>query len=139
MKKTLLFILIILGFVFMSNWVISVSAEEEQEIPDEIVIENKGYKTDRKGPVVFYHGDHSDSFECQECHHMYKNGKNVWNEGDPVKKCSECHSPIKSEGKIKKLSIAYHKNCKGCHRELAKQGSTSAPYRQCSDCHEKKK
>ena len=142
MRRFLLIIFIFcsIGLIITSLDMIQVCAQEEKEIPDEIVIENTGYKTDRKGPVVFSHGDHSDSFECQQCHHIYKDGKNIWNEGDPVKKCVECPSPLKSEGNVKKLSIAYHKNCKGCHRKIAKEeGSTSAPYKQCSDCHQKKK
>lgn len=84
--------------------------------------------------------DHSESYEvaCRECHHDYKDGKNLWEEGDPVKKCSECHSPLKSEGNVKRLQLAYHKNCKTCHRKLVKEGiSEEAPYRRCTDCHEK--
>ena len=133
----LMSLMTLLFFVVMD----AVIAEEEQEIPDEINIENTGYKTNRKGPVTFSHGDHAESYEiaCSECHHDYQDGKNVWEEGDPVKKCVACHSPLKSKGKIKKLSIAYHNNCKGCHKKLAKQeGGTEAPYKKCTDCHEKR-
>lgn len=119
----------------------AVIAKEEQETLDEINIDNTVYKTDRKGPVTFSHGDHADSYDiaCTQCHHDYQGGKNVWEEGKPVKKCMACHSPLKNKGKTKKLSIAYHKNCKGCHKKLAKQeGGTEAPYKKCADCHEKK-
>ena len=118
----------------------SINATEEQEVPDEISIENKVYKTDRKGSVLFSHSEHADGYveSCDGCHHEYKAGKNIWEEGQPVKKCSSCHDPSKRDGRIRKLNIAYHKNCKGCHRELAKEGSTQAPYRQCTDCHEKR-
>ena len=134
-------ILLALGALFFIITIDNVTAEEEQEVPDEISIDNKGYKTDRKGPVALSHVDHAENYDvaCAECHHEYKDGKNVWEENDPVKKCAECHSPLKSDGKIKKLSIAYHKNCKGCHKKLAKEeGGTEAPYKKCSDCHEKK-
>ena len=116
------------------------TAAEEQEAPEEISISNKVYKTDRKGPVLLTHLEHAEGYveSCEECHHEYKDGKNTWEEGQLVKKCSECHDPSKSEGKVKKLNIAYHKNCKTCHRELAKEGSAEAPYKQCTDCHEKK-
>jgi hypothetical protein len=136
-----LIVLLSLGTLFFIMTLSTVTAEEEQEVPEEISIDSKGYKNDRKGPVPLSHLDHAESYDvaCSECHHEYEDGKNVWEEGDPVKKCGECHSPLKSEGKIKKLSIAFHKNCKGCHKKLAREeGGTEAPYKKCSDCHEKK-
>ena len=115
-------------------------ATEEQEVPDEISINNEVYKTDRKGSVLFSHSEHADGYveSCDGCHHEYKDGQNIWEEGQPVKKCSSCHDPSKRDGRTRKLNIAYHKNCKGCHRELAREGGTQAPYRQCTDCHEKR-
>ena len=110
------------------------------EIPDDISIENKGYNSDRRGPVSFSHLNHAEDYDisCMDCHHEYRNGKNVWKEDDPVKGCAECHSPSESRDDVKKLSIAFHKNCKGCHRKLAKEGITKdAPYRKCTDCHER--
>ena len=117
-----------------------INATEEQEVPDEISINNEVYKTDRKGSVLFSHSEHADGYveSCDGCHHEYKDGQNIWEEGQPVKKCSSCHDPSKRDGRTRKLNIAYHKNCKGCHRELAREGGTQAPYRQCTDCHEKR-
>ena len=145
MRKTIhkisLLAVISMGILCLTMTMNTVTAEEEQEVPEEVSIDNKGYKTDRKGPVHLSHLDHNENYDvaCSECHHEYKDGKNVWEEGDPVKKCGECHSPLKSEGKTKKLSIAYHNNCKGCHKKLAREeGGTEAPYKKCSDCHEKK-
>ena len=116
------------------------NATEEQEVPDEISINNAVYKTDRKGSVLFSHSEHADGYveSCDGCHHEYKDGQNIWEEGQPVKKCFSCHDPSKRDGRTRKLNIAYHKNCKGCHRELAREGGTQAPYRQCTDCHEKR-
>lgn len=115
---------------------------ESQNPPDEMVIKNEGYKKHRKGPVPFSHLSHAEDYDiaCNECHHRYKEGKNVWKEGDPVEKCVSCHSPLESKGKVKKLKLAFHKNCKNCHRRMAKEGITKdAPFRSCRDCHEKKK
>ena len=125
-------------FVFFTG--IALYAEEAQEAPEEIVINNPDYKTDRKGSVLFTHSEHADAYveSCAECHHEYKDGQNIWEEGQPVKKCVSCHDPSKRDGNIRKLNIAYHKNCKGCHRQLAREGGTQAPYRQCTDCHEKR-
>jgi hypothetical protein len=131
-------VLMILFAALLLPYMNELSAVDE---PQDITIENEGYKPDRKGPVSFSHTNHAQDYEvsCLDCHHNYQDGKNVWKEGDPVKKCVECHSPLKNSGKTKKLSIAFHKNCKTCHRNLAKEGiSKDAPYKQCTDCHEKK-
>ena len=114
---------------------------EEESGPEDIVIDNEGYKTDRKGPVDFSHLSHTEDYEvsCNECHHDYKEGKNVWTEGDPVSKCASCHNPLESKGNAKKLSIAFHKNCKTCHRNALKEGiSEDAPFKSCYHCHKRK-
>lgn len=114
---------------------------EVQPVPEDIVLNNEGYKTDRKGPVDFPHLSHIEDYgvSCNECHHDYKEGKNVWKEGDPVEKCVFCHSPLESKGNVKKLSIAFHKNCKTCHRNALKDGvSEDAPFKSCYDCHNRK-
>ena len=118
----------------------SQNSAEEQEFPDEILIDNPIYRPDRKGAVYFSHAEHAEGYvdACEACHHDYQDGKNVWEEGQPVQKCAECHDPQKRDGKVRKLNIAYHKNCKGCHRKLAGEGDTRAPYRQCTDCHAKR-
>jgi len=137
-KNALCFVLIIFSCVVLLQ-ISTMRAEEEP--PDEIILDNKDYKSDRKDPVTLTHLNHMEDYEvaCTECHHDYQEGKNVWEEGNPVKKCAACHDPVKNQEKIKKLSIAYHKNCKGCHRELARTGITKdAPYKKCTDCHEKK-
>ncbi|MBW1666504.1 MAG: cytochrome c3 family protein [Deltaproteobacteria bacterium] len=129
-KRTLLLaIFIFAAFVFLA-----VGALTALDVPDVIMIENHGYKVDRKGPVKFHHKKHSADYgdACTECHHVYKDGKNVWKEGDPVKKCSSCHDPNKKVGKVLKLRDAYHRDCKGCHR---KHKDKKAPYRKCNNCH----
>lgn len=116
------------------------AADETLEAPDEIVINNTVYTTDRKGSVWFSHLEHAEGYAeaCDTCHHDYQNGKNIWHEGLPVAKCSGCHHPEKSAGSPKRLRTAFHKSCKGCHKMLAAEGGTSAPYKQCTDCHDKK-
>ena len=118
----------------------SLKATETQEVPDEIFIENKIYRTDRKGSVRFSHLEHAEGYAeaCEDCHHEYQDGQNIWQEGQPVKKCSGCHDPLKRQGNARKLNMAFHKNCKGCHQKLAREGGTDAPYRQCTDCHAKR-
>lgn len=134
MKKGL-FTLLMVAITALTFVAVGVLAETV--VPDVIKIQNEGYKNDKKGPVTFHHKKHHEDYKlaCTECHHTYKDGKNVWKEGDPVKKCSECHDPLKKKGKVDKLQNAYHKNCKNCHKE---HKDKNAPYRKCNDCHEKK-
>ena len=111
------------------------------DCPDEISIKSDAFTKYKKGSVKFSHTKHHADYKiaCTECHHVYKDGKNVFKEGDPVQKCSECHDALKSQGKVKKLMLAYHKNCQGCHKQLAKAGKKTGPTRKCNGCHEKKK
>ena len=107
--------------------------------PDgDVTISNEGYATDKKGPVVLSHGKHYKDYglACEECHHVYEDGKNVWKAGQEVQKCSACHDAIDKEGDAMKLQNAYHKNCKSCHKALKDK---AAPYKKCNDCHQKKK
>jgi len=104
------------------------------DVPDEISVYSDAFKKHKKGAVKLTHKKHNVDYKvaCTECHHVYK-------EGDPVQKCAECHDVKKSEGKKKKLNLAYHKNCQGCHKELKKVGKKTGPTKKCNNCHEKKK
>ncbi|MGD9031590.1 MAG: cytochrome c3 family protein [Desulfobacteraceae bacterium] len=138
MKKGIwsLGVAVLAGLMFLGVGVLTAA-----DVPDEIMISNEGYKTDKKGPVKLTHKKHSVDYKvaCNECHHEYENGKNVWKEGQPVKKCADCHDPKKKQGKTLKLNIAYHKNCKNCHKEIMKKDpSKKAPFKKCNDCHQKK-
>jgi Class III cytochrome C family len=132
-KRPLALALLMVGaLLFVTAGVLTAA----QKIPDVIIIENK-YKDDKKGPVKYSHKKHEEEYKvaCTECHHDYKDGKNVWKDTDPVKKCSECHDPEKKQGNADKLNLAFHKNCQGCHKELKDK---KGPYKNCNDCHQKK-
>lgn len=109
--------------------------------PEELNIADKAFPKFKKGPVKLTHKKHAVDYKiaCTECHHVFKEGKNVFKEGDPVQKCSACHDPVKSEGKVKKLMLAFHRNCQGCHKALDKAGKPTGPTKKCNDCHAKKK
>jgi len=127
--------IILTGLLFFT-----VGALTAADVPDEVMLENAGYKKDKKGPVKLTHKKHSEDYKvgCTDCHHDFKDGKNVWKEGDPVEKCSACHDPLKKQGKTKKLQNAYHRNCKNCHKKLKKEGKETGPFKKCNDCHAKK-
>lgn len=115
--------------------------QQEQEIPEEIIISNEGYRQERKVPVKFPHVSHAADrgLGCEECHHNYEDGKNIWKEGDFVNKCIECHDPRENQDNVKKLMLAFHQQCSGCHQNRRKEGSSQiAPYKKCYECHQKK-
>ena len=139
MKKRwfLLIMLVLIGVAFLTNGALTDAKDSpkkpQQEVKDKITIDSKGYKKDRYGPLEFHHQKHQDeyinaegnSIACQECHHIYENGKNVWKPGDIVQKCVDCHDPLKSDPKNKKnkkLQLAFHNNCKNCHKAVIKAG-----------------
>ncbi len=138
MKKRLLTLVMV---VFTGLLFLTVGALTAADVPDDVKIENKGYQKDKKGHVKFSHKKHHEEYKaaCTDCHHDYKDGKNVWKDSDKAEKCSKCHNPLKKEGKVKKLQNAYHRNCKNCHKAYIKDHPDSkAPYKKCTKCHEKK-
>jgi hypothetical protein len=74
MKKNLVagFILIVSALVFLV-----VGMPTAADVADIIVIDNKGYDQDRRGPVKFTHKKHAEDYKvaCNECHHEYENGE----------------------------------------------------------------
>ena len=146
----ILFTAILTGLVFIS--VGTLIAGDKQVVPDDISIENKGYKKDKKRPVLLTHKKHTDPTKdkgygvaCADCHHVYTDGKNVWKGDaasfDHVDKCSKCHDISKNTKengvKVVKLQNAYHKNCKNCHKALKKEGKETGPFKKCNGCHKK--
>jgi hypothetical protein len=128
---TLVFFAVV-GFVFLA-----IGTLQAVDVPKEIKIYESAFKEHKKGPVNFSHQKHAEEYKiaCTECHHVYKNGKNTWKEGDPVQKCSACHDPEKKQGNAPKLQLAFHQDCQGCHKELKDK---EAPWKKCAGCHAEK-
>jgi hypothetical protein len=118
--------------------------------PETITMDSKVYAKHTKALVTFSHAKHNVDYNitCTECHHNYQDGKNVWKEGDEVKKCDSCHTGAKApkakegEPALSKEEVikgyhysAIHENCKGCHKAAAKEGK-AAPTK-CTECHPK--
>jgi len=137
-KSFSILMVVFAGLLFLTVGILTAADVPE---PDEVLIQNLGYKKDKKGPVLLTHKKHIVDYKiaCTECHHDYQDGKNVWKDEDPVKRCSACHDPLKKQGKAMKLNSSYHKNCKSCHKEICKADKTKhAPYKKCTKCHQKK-
>lgn len=150
MSKRLLTVLAVAAF--MSGVVfLGPSGAGEQKAPEVITIQDTLWSSHTKSPVTFSHKKHAEEYgaKCDNCHHVYKDGKNTWKQGDKVQKCSECHNEptIQGEKKLPKdkqklnLKLAFHDNCQGCHRDLKKKDQ--AKYGKipttCIQCHPKEK
>ncbi len=131
-----------------ASFVITSAIFAEQEVADNFIIQSSLFEKRTKANIEFTHKKHSEEHKvaCVECHHVYKDGKNVWKEGDEVQKCQECHDVIKKtkecteEEKKKHLKLAIHNNCfKGCHKKLKKENPESKAPAKCLECHPKKK
>ncbi len=142
-------ILVGLGVV-MCLWVSFPQAQPE--IPDELVFHSELWPKKLYGDPKLTHRKHATEYEiqCVKCHHhLYEDEKNVWQEGQEVRKCEACHTGVKTGRALKKASPeeqkfslfrAFHDRCKGCHKELKKEpGSDRAPAPvKCLECHPKK-
>ena len=117
----------------------------DQKVNDEFEIKAGLWPTPTKGPVKFTHKKHAEDYKvaCADCHHVYKDGKNVWKQGDQVDRCEKCHTEPTIQGEKKlppdqqklNLKIAFHENCQGCHQKLKKEKpDTKAPVT-CTGCH----
>ena len=117
--------------------------------PAEIVLLSALWEISTRGGVRFTHEKHikDHRITCDECHHVYEKGKNVWKEGASVKKCEGCHDEPTSKGEKKlppddqkrNLKLAFHKNCRTCHRKIKKEDPRTNAPTTCGKCHEKKK
>ena len=130
---------------------LGLSGAADQKVPDNITLKSTLWKEHTKSAVEFSHKKHSEEYgaKCVDCHHVYKDGKNVWKEGDKVQKCQECHNEPTVTGEKKlpedqqklNLKLAFHGNCVDCHKELKKKDK--AKYGKipttCLNCHPKEK
>lgn len=91
-------------------------------------------KPRKRPPVLFSHQVHEQArVDCRQCHHEYRQGRNLWQQGQPVQKCGECHGPFPRAERLD-LKNAYHRQCKGCHLKRRQQGRLAGPIH-CRDCH----
>ncbi|MBI4962057.1 MAG: cytochrome c3 family protein [Desulfomonile tiedjei] len=125
------FLALLLGVAVLAAFTLAYAATKA---PDkDVTIESKDvFKEPKKSPVVFSHTKHKEA-KCTDCHHEFKDGKNVWQEGQEVKKCAACHK-LEAEGKVLKLEKAYHDKCQNCHKALKKEKKKTGPTA-CTKCH----
>ncbi len=116
-----------------------------QQAPEKITLKPSIWPTETKTPVEFSHKKHSAEYKvaCDQCHHVMKDGKNVWKEGDEVKKCETCHTEATTQGEMKlppdqkklNLKIAFHTKCQTCHKKAKAEKPDSKAPTTCTGCH----
>ncbi len=123
-----------------------------QQADDVMTMNSKVYAKHKKALVTLNHKKHNVDYKigCSDCHHVFKDGKNVWKEGDAVQKCEACHDQAKAptgkdapklskSEKIQKFHYsAIHANCAGCHKANKKAGKKNPGPAACKECHPKK-
>ena len=122
-----------MGLVFLSGGAEALKTESGPA-PDDILIADPLFGDRTQPEVVLSHTKHVDDYglDCTECHHIYnEKGKNIWEEGDRVISCNQCHnSAFTGHGGVRPLYEAYHGNCRECHK-----GDDKAP-KKCAACHQ---
>jgi hypothetical protein len=127
-KRNLMAILLIAVFALIVFVVSSYSQEDVTTVND------SAFEKHMRPAVPFSHDEHNEKAEieeCNECHHVYTDGKRVEDESSEDSECSECHAS-EDDGYPISLVKAYHINCKGCHLEK-KAGPVM-----CAECHPRK-
>jgi hypothetical protein len=91
----------------------------------------------QKPPVWFSHAQHpKPRVACEQCHHDYQGRRNLWREGQPVKKCAECHD-LRPQPRQLDLKTAFHRQCKGCHLARRRDRQAGGPVN-CDGCHRRR-
>jgi hypothetical protein len=101
-------------------WVFLILPAISQE--DMAVVKDDGFQKRQRPPAVFKHDHHNETAEieeCNECHHLYEDGKKLEDDSSEEQLCSDCHSENSSDNQPG-LKKAFHLNCKGCHLEKKK-------------------
>ncbi len=128
MKRIIILALfVVLGTVFIGLSILRAKPDPSNDFLDY-----------QRPPVQFlekYHDQHMENQDCLDCHHKYKNGKNILTEDDlesdnAETSCESCHNNQAKYG----LRQAYHKQCIGCHERLIAEKIKSVPVL-CGECH----
>jgi len=134
--------LVVAAFVVGIGALLAIAADKG---PDVIELKSSLWPTPTKQILPFSHKKHYDEYKvaCADCHHVYKDGKNVWKEGDQVDKCDKCHTEATIQGEKKlppdqqklNLKLAFHNNCQECHKKLKKEKPDLKIPVTCAQCH----
>ncbi len=97
-------------------------------------LDNSTFETPRRPGAVFFHDDHNETAElddCAVCHHSWENNQLVIDESSEDSPCSECHGLSAGTDNGVSLTAAFHKRCRDCHFKSGKGPVL------CGQCHRK--
>lgn len=120
-------LVVVLALVVTS--VLALVAAHSQE--DMTVVSSEDFYDPQRPAAVFRHDEHNQKAqidECNQCHHVYEDGKLMEDESSEGESCADCHG-LEDAGRQPGLMKAFHLNCKGCHNEK-KKGPVM-----CGECH----
>lgn len=121
-RKIFVWAVVACGTLFMANaW----SQEDMRTVSPDAFIDPQ------RPAAVFLHDAHNEKAgieNCNQCHHVYEDGKLVEDESSEDRRCADCHG-LEDAGRQPGLRRAFHFNCKGCHQEK-KKGPVM-----CGECH----
>jgi hypothetical protein len=110
-----------------SLWLLAPGFSQE----DMVTVDTSPFERPQRAPALFTHDAHNEKAgidTCNECHHVFRDGKKVEDESSEGERCADCHGQ-KAQGRAPSLATAFHTNCKGCHLEQRK-----GPV-MCGQCH----
>ena len=120
-------LMMILATVVVSLFVLVTAYSQE----DMTSVDNSDFSNPQRAPADFRHDPHNEAAgieQCNECHHVYEDGKKLEDESSEGERCSDCHT-IEAQGNQPGLMKAFHMNCKGCH-----ENKSEGPV-MCGECH----
>jgi len=143
MKRRKLVSCLAIAAVFMCS--AALLALAAQQAPDVITLKPSIWPSLTKTAVTFSHKKHAEEYKvaCDQCHHIYKDGKNTWKQGDEVQACDKCHTDATQQGEMKlppdqkklNLKFAFHTNCQPCHKKAKAEKPDSTAPTTCAGCH----
>ena len=119
--------------VLVAAMVLSASPRKGWSQEEIDLLYESGISSSRRPGIVFLHEDHNEAAgieECNDCHHVYEDGRKLEDESSEDLKCADCHAEDASGG-MPGLRRAFHLNCKGCHLQV-NRGPVM-----CGQCHER--
>ena len=123
--------LIIYTVITLIGFIFAVMSGYSQE--DVTNVEDSAFEKKMRPAVPFLHDKHNETAgidECNNCHHVYEDGKKIEDDSSEDQECSECHTLNKGDNPLSLVKV-YHLQCKGCH-----QKKKAGPI-MCSECHQR--
>ena len=139
--RRLLITLLCLLTIFSASAFTS-NAEDTGSGPKEIILQSTIDPFDPANPrkAFFPHALHQEKYYCSTCHDTTdKDGKQIpYEDGMKIQKCESCHNKSAiykgMPETLVPLKEVAHLRCKGCHRQMKKEGKTTGPIT-CKGCH----